>query len=1087
MNRTRILGFRMLGALFLLGQLFLPVSGRQTPGENPPLAAAKEFTVSTSGSDRNPGTPQAPFASLARAQQAVRTGRRGGGGRAVVRVREGTYYLDRPLVFSPEDSGSSADPVVYAACPGERVTISGGRPLECRWRPYKDGIWQCDLPAARRGGLRFTQLFVNGKRQALARFPNEDPSRPGQSGYIHPAGRVPDGMRDPHPGPNDDMAFSGSAPRGILFDPSSFTSKRWSRPEEAVIHIFQAWDWGNLQWRLKAIDYNTRAIWFGEGGFQMGAKYDSDPARVDGESRFYVEGVFEELDAPGEWYLDVRQGVLFFKPGPGVDLSKVLIEVPVLDQVIRFDGSQDAPVRGIVIDGFRIAHTASTFLEPYDVPSLGDWAVHRGGSVLFDGACDCAVRNCWFDAVGGNAVFVNNYNRNVTVSGCKFTGTGESAVCLVGTLGLTNGTRRSFPYECTVSNNLVHDCGVFGKQVAGVYISRAKRITAAHNTIYNMPRAGICIGDGTWGGHVIEYNHIHETVRETGDHGPFNAWGRERFWSLTQSHSPYSRGRSLEAGDVRIDAMEPVVVRNNFFEERSGWGLDMDDGASNYEIYNNISKGVSMKLREGAYRTVFNNIWVDSTVAPCFHVGNEDNHDRYFHNITVMAGDDIYSVIAPPAQGPWLEEIDANCFFSRSGKFTARVTQIRGEDGPERGVRRYDLEGWRRLGFDKHSVYADPLFVDPGKNDFRVRPESPALRVGFKNFEMGLWGITRDFPAAWRDVETLQSVSSFPVGTAVGEDLLKNNSAYRDIVLKEYGSVTPENAAKIECLHPRENIFDFSEFDEIVDFARKNNKRVHGVALIWHDFSGLEWVKNFRGDSSGWEKMFKKHIQTVVRHYRGKVTSWDVVNEAFNDDGTLRVQDNTATDNLGSIWARNLGKDYMARAFQYAHEADPEALLFYNDFELCDAKKPKKIEAVIAMVEDFQKRGIPIHGLGMQMHIGVSADNDAITRGMRRLAATGLRVHISELDIMASDWKKDPTLVYTNELQQKQSDKYRFVAETYKESVPPRQRHGITVWGVSDAVTWINPNFGLRDWPLPFDENYQKKKAYDGFLEGLRR
>ena len=177
----------------------------------------------------------------------------------------------------------------------------------------------------------------------------------------------------------------------------------------------------------------------------------------------------------------------------------------------------------------------------------------------------------------------------------------------------------------------------------------------------------------------------------------------------------------------------------------------------------------------------------------------------------------------------------------------------------------------------------------------------------------------------------------------------------------------------------------------------------------------------------------------------------------------------------------------MARAFQYAHEADPEALLFYNDFELCDAKKPKKIEAVIAMVEDFQKRGIPIHGLGMQMHIGVSADNDAITRGMRRLAATGLRVHISELDIMASDWKKDPTLVYTNELQQKQSDKYRFVAETYKESVPPRQRHGITVWGVSDAVTWINPNFGLRDWPLPFDENYQKKKAYDGFLEGLRR
>lgn len=335
--------------------------------------------------------------------------------------------------------------------------------------------------------------------------------------------------------------------------------------------------------------------------------------------------------------------------------------------------------------------------------------------------------------------------------------------------------------------------------------------------------------------------------------------------------------------------------------------------------------------------------------------------------------------------------------------------------------------------------------------------------------------------------ETLQSVSSFPVGVAVDAGLLKNNRAYRNIVLKEYGSVTPENAAKIECLHPQENVFDFSEFDEIVDFGQKNEKRLHGVALIWHEFSDLEWVKNFRGDSSAWEHMFKTHIQTVVGHYQGKVKSWDVVNEAFNDDGTIRVEDKTATDNFGSIWARNLGKDYMARAFQYAHEADPEAWLFYNDFELYDSTKPNKIEAVIAMVNDLKKRGIPIHGLGMQMHIGVSADNDAITRAMRQLAATGLQVHISELDILASDWKKDSSLVYTDELQKRQSDKYRFIAETYKQSVPPDQRYGITVWNVSDADSWIMSGFNLTDWPLPFDKNYHKKKAYDGFLEGLRR
>jgi len=546
------------------------------------------------------------------------------------------------------------------------------------------------------------------------------------------------------------MTFSGGAPRGILFDSASFTAKRWARPEEAVIHIFQGWEWGNLQWRLKAIDYDGRAIWFGAGGFQMGAKYFEDPAKIEADSRFFIENVFEELDAPGEWYLDVKAGILYDLPEPGVDMAVARVEAPLLEQLVRFAGTQDAPVRHIAIEGFHLTQTASTFLEPYDIPSLSDWAIHRGGTVFLEGTRDCAVRNCWFDAVGGNAVFISNYNRNATVTGCKFTETGDSAVCLVGTLGATNGTRRAFPYECTVSNNLIHDCGVFGKQIAGVYISRAKRITAAHNTIYNMPRAGICIGDGTWGGHVIEFNHIHDTVRETGDHGPFNAWGRERFWSLIQSHSEYSVHRSLEAGAVKIDAMEPVTLRNNFFEDRSGWGLDLDDGASNYEIYNNISKGISIKLREGAYRTIYNNIWVDSNVAPCFHVGNEDNHDRYFRNITVMAHDDVYSIIAPPARGPWLEELDHNCLFSRSGRFTARISQMRGETGPEGGSRLVDLEEWRKLGFDRNSVFADPLFIDPAGNDYRVRPESPALRLGFKNFEMGLWGITKEFPPELR-------------------------------------------------------------------------------------------------------------------------------------------------------------------------------------------------------------------------------------------------------------------------------------------------------------------------------------------------
>jgi hypothetical protein len=397
------------------------------------------------------------------------------------------------------------------------------------------------------------------------------------------------------------------------------------------------------------------------------------------------------------------------------------------------------------------------------VPSLSDWSIHRGGAVFAEGTRNCSVEDCWFDAVGGNAVFVNNYNRKFVVTGCKFTETGDSAMCFVGDFEKTNGTQRAFPYECEASNNLIHDCGFYGKQIAGVYISRAKRITASHNLIYNMPRAAICIGDGTWGGHVIEYNQTHDTVRETSDHGPFNAWGRDRGWALAQSHGTYTPDRSLDVWEALVDVMEPVIVRQNFFDEKSGWGLDLDDGATNYEIYNNISVGgVSMKLREGAYRKIYNNIWYLAKAAPCFHVGNNYNHDQYFSNITVMDPGSaqwpdgwpwwpqlFYSVIAPPAVGPWFEKIDSNCFYCSNGDFHAVVDQLRSENG-KRNAKRYTLQEWQNLGFDQHSIFGDPLFVDAANHNFEVRPDSPALKIGFKNFEMGKWGLTEKFPERWK-------------------------------------------------------------------------------------------------------------------------------------------------------------------------------------------------------------------------------------------------------------------------------------------------------------------------------------------------
>jgi hypothetical protein len=450
----------------------------QLAGNSGNRSASATFYVSPSGNDNNPGSLAAPFATIHQAQQVLRKMAKDTTPRKVL-VREGTYYFENPLTFSPEDSGTKDAPVIYSAYPNEKVTLSAGRKLVCKWVPYKDGIMMTQLPPHSPSAAVFTQLFINGKRQIRARYPNYDPSDPGKSGYLLAAGAISSETPNPHPGPNEDMTFSGHAQPGIRFDPATFTKKKWANLEDAEIHIFQAAYWGNLQWRIKEVDRGANAIWFGEGGQQIGAKWSKNPGVLNNKSRFFVDNVFEELDAPGEWFLDRRANVLYYYPEPGIDLKTALVEVPVYEQAILFEGTQEKPVEHIEVEGFRITHTASTYMSSYEAPSLSDWAIHRGGAVLAEGTRNCSIAACWFDAVGGNAVFVNNHNRDFEITGCKFTESGDSAMCFVGDLEKTNGTQRAFPYECRAVNNLIHDCGFFGKQIAGVYISRSKRITSA--------------------------------------------------------------------------------------------------------------------------------------------------------------------------------------------------------------------------------------------------------------------------------------------------------------------------------------------------------------------------------------------------------------------------------------------------------------------------------------------------------------------------------------------------------------------------------------------------------------------------------
>ncbi|MGZ3763205.1 MAG: endo-1,4-beta-xylanase [Mucilaginibacter sp.] len=328
---------------------------------------------------------------------------------------------------------------------------------------------------------------------------------------------------------------------------------------------------------------------------------------------------------------------------------------------------------------------------------------------------------------------------------------------------------------------------------------------------------------------------------------------------------------------------------------------------------------------------------------------------------------------------------------------------------------------------------------------------------------------------------TLRSTATFPVGASINPDLLKNNYYYQGLAGTEFSSLTTENVLKFDWVEPQQNQFNFSDGDYIINFAVQHNQRVHAHNLIWHQALPA-WVINFSGDSLAWEGIFKNHIETEASHYKGKVSSWDVVNEAIrDDDGTLRNKDVYAND--GSIWRRHLGPDYIARAFQYAHDADQNALLFYNDYG--QEWNGRKLDSIIALVTRLRLRGIPIDGIGMQMHIDINTDNSNIKTAMQKLEATGLKIHVSELDISVNPGN-DPNIIYSNTLQIAQANKYQFIAETYRAVVPPAQQYGITTWDVSDADSWIPGYYKRKDWPMPFDANYKKKAAYFGYLKGLK-
>lgn len=328
----------------------------------------------------------------------------------------------------------------------------------------------------------------------------------------------------------------------------------------------------------------------------------------------------------------------------------------------------------------------------------------------------------------------------------------------------------------------------------------------------------------------------------------------------------------------------------------------------------------------------------------------------------------------------------------------------------------------------------------------------------------------------------LKGLSDFPIGGAINVRRVLRDKKLDSITTHNFNSVTATNDMKMYSIVKKDSVPDFDRVDSLVSYARNNDMRLFGHALVWH-YGLPKWiVAETEEKGKDWtERFLKKYIDTVVTRYKDDVVAWDVVNEAF---------DTKTGEYRQTFWYETFGKDYIEKAFRYAHAADPDAKLFYNDFG--QEKYPEKSEAIIAMANQLKEHGVPIHGIGLQLHLEMGTTEKAIANALKAAASTGLLVHISELDIIFNTHNdenasgKQKITELTEEMEKAQGEKFKQVAMLYRKHVPKAQQFGITFWDFNDRDTWIKPFFDLKEWPTMYDEDLEPKAGYFGFAEGLK-
>ncbi|HVV71137.1 MAG TPA: right-handed parallel beta-helix repeat-containing protein [Verrucomicrobiae bacterium] len=670
-------------------------------------APGPQLYVAPNGNDQwtgllpapNSSQTDGPFATLDRARDELRTRRASTAltNGATVFIRGGVYRLANVFDLDPVDGGLTNAPIVYQAFSNEVPILTGAHELT-GFSTWTGAVLRAEMGAQGLSNIYFRQLFFNSVRQPLARFPNYVDSDPLHSGWSYVDGTTTNMYAD----------LANDSLNQFRFKPGDIHT--WSRPQEAEVFIFPRYNYLSDLLPISSLDMQTRTVTLGT---------NADAAIRPGD-RYYVRNVFEELDAPGEWYLDKETWALYF--WPPCSMSNAVVSVPTIPTALRIS-SANIVIRGLTIE------------------CVEDMAVG------LNGATNCLVTGCTVRDSGGWGVAVFGYENRIT----------GNDIYLVGSDGIyvDGGIQLSLaPGSNQVDNNFVHDTGVFQKGSSGISLAGVGN-RASHNLIENCPRMGILFAGNL---NVVELNEIHHVGLETDDNaGIFTSGGD---WIS-------SRGN---------------IIRNNRVYDCQGFGFDsgqyrapyysfgifLDSDAAAVDVVGNLIAGCSRSaliLNNGRDNRISNNILLDCAQEQVTYTGwQSTNSDWQYFLPRMIAGYD--SVSNQPAwkflRGMSISPTDAvfpDGLIMASNEFTHNIiaytnstadlyafslvplyannwdSNIVYHYGQDLGVKANGLETqfspWQLMGMDSHSSASDPLFVNSSLGDFRLATNSPALAMGF--------------------------------------------------------------------------------------------------------------------------------------------------------------------------------------------------------------------------------------------------------------------------------------------------------------------------------------------------------------------